>query len=130
MDRIRSALPLDLRIEVDTTGLLVPHFPSPDQQPEPWQAALRQAIRAQHKVVLHYQDQHGVLTQRPIWPFAMAYFERSRVVSAWCELRQDFRHFRADRVHALHDSGERYPQSRQQLIRRWLKHTGYQVQMG
>lgn len=130
MDRIRSALPLELRIEVDTTGLLVPPVAVPDQQPEPWQSALRQAIRAQHRVVLHYQDQHGVLTQRPVWPFAMAYFERCRVVSAWCELRQDFRHFRADRVLTLHDSGERYPQSRQQLIRRWLKHTGYQVQMG
>jgi predicted DNA-binding transcriptional regulator YafY len=130
MDRIRAALPLDLRIEGDTTGLLVPHFPSPGQQPEPWQTALRQAMRARHKIVRHCQDQHGVLTQRPVWPFAMAYCERSRVVSAGRELRQDFRHIRADRVHALHGSGARYPDSRQQLIRRWLDKTGPQVQMG
>jgi predicted DNA-binding transcriptional regulator YafY len=55
----------------------------------------------------------------------MAYFERSRVVSAWCELRQAFRHFRADRVDALEDLGERYPQRRQALIQRWLDETGY-----
>ena len=72
---------------------------------ETWQSALRRAIRAQHKVVLHYQDQHGTLTQRLVWPFAMAYFEHSRVVSAWCELRDDFRHFRADRVHDMQDCG-------------------------
>ena len=86
---------------------------------------LRRAIRAEHKVVLHYRDQHGVPSQRRIWPFAMAYFERSRVVSAWCELRQAFRHFRADRVDSLEDLGERYPQRRQALIQRWLDETGY-----
>ena len=127
MDRIRSALPLDLRIAVDTSGLLVPNMqPSPQTQ-ETWQAALRRAIRAEHKVVLHYEDQHGALTQRQVWPFAMAYFERARVVSAWCELRQDFRHFRADRVHALQDLGERYPERRQTLIQRWLDQTGHAI---
>ncbi|MEG0922161.1 MAG: YafY family protein [Comamonas sp.] len=124
MDRIRSALPLDLRIAVDTSGLLVPDMREA-AQPETWQTALRRSIRNEHKVILHYQDQHGSLTERLVWPFAMAYFERSRVVSAWCELRQGFRHFRADRVHALQDLGERYPQRRQALIQRWLDETGY-----
>ncbi|MNV90699.1 hypothetical protein D3C71_1851080 [compost metagenome] len=76
-------------------------------------------------MVLHYQDQHGTLTERLVWPVAMAYFERSRVVTAWCELRQAFRHFRADRVHHLQDLGERYPEARQHLIQRWLAETGY-----
>lgn len=119
LERIRSCLPLPLRIEVDTSGLLVPrmgHTPVA----EPWQPALRQAIRAQHKVVLQYEDAQGAQTERLVWPFAMAYFEKARVVSAWCELRGDFRHFRADRVHQLHDCGERYPESRPSLIRRWL----------
>ena len=78
-------------------------------------------------MVLHYEDQHGQLTQRTVWPFAMAYFERARVLSAWCELRQGFRHFRADRVQDLQDLGERYPDTRQQLITRWLAETGYSL---
>ena len=126
MDRIRTALPLDLRIAVDTSGLLVPNMHE-TPAPETWQAALRRAIRAEHKVVLHYQDQHGTLTERLVWPVAMAYFERSRVVTAWCELRQAFRHFRADRVHHLQDLGERYPEARQHLIQRWLAETGYTI---
>ena len=126
MDRIRSALPLDLRIAVDTSGLLV-HNMQGEPQPEPWQSGLRRAIRAEHKVVLHYQDQHGTQSQRLVWPFAMTYFERSRVVSAWCELRQAFRHFRADRVHAMQDTGARFPDTRQNLIRRWLQETGYEL---
>ncbi|WP_312527389.1 YafY family protein [Comamonas sp.] len=127
MDRIRSALPLELRIAVDTSGLMVPNM-QPTPQHEPWQTALRRAIRAEHKVVLHYEDQHGCLTERLVWPFAMAYFDRSRVVSAWCELRQGFRHFRADRVHAMQELQERYPQSRHRLIQRWLAETGYTLE--
>ena len=126
MERIRTALPLELRVAVDTSGLLVPSHEGPPQ-PETWQAALRRAIRAEHKVVLHYEDQHGQLTQRTVWPFAMAYFERARVLSAWCELRQGFRHFRADRVQDLQDLGLRYPDTRQQLITRWLAETGYSL---
>ncbi len=126
MDRIRTALPLDLRIAVDTSGLLVPNL-CDAPAPEAWQAALRRAIRAEHKIVLHYQDQHGTMTERLVWPCAMAYFERSRIVVAWCELRQAFRHFRADRVHHLQDLEERYPNSRQQLIQRWLDETGYTI---
>ena len=126
MDRIRTALPLDLRIAVDTSGLLVPNL-CDAPAPEAWQAALRRAIRAEHKIVLHYQDQHGTMTERLVWPCAMAYFERSRIVVAWCELRQAFRHFPADRVHQLQDLEERYPNSRQQLIQRWLDETGYTI---
>lgn len=31
----------------------------------------------------------------------MAFFDRHRVLAAWCELRQDFRHFRADPVRSV-----------------------------
>ncbi|WP_280192614.1 helix-turn-helix transcriptional regulator [Delftia sp. PS-11] len=126
LDRIRSALPLELRIGVDTSGLLVPPM---CQEPaaEPWQTALRLAIRRQHKVVLHYTDEKGQATERRIWPFAMGYFERSRVLAAWCELRQDFRHFRADRVRCVIDLQERYPDHRSSLIERWSSQLGYAI---
>ena len=128
LDRIRSALPLDLRIEVDTSGLLVPAMHRADAAPEPWQTTLRQAIRQQRKIQLHYSDEHSRLSERCIWPFAMAFFDRTRVVAAWCELRQDFRHFRADRVRSVTPLAERYPTSRTHLIERWSQQMGYRVQ--
>src|SRR5256885_14721385 len=94
-DRIRSALPLELRIEVDTSGLLVPPI-CHESVTEPWQTALRLAIRRQHRVLLHYTDEKGQPTERQIWPFAMAFFDQRRILAAWCELRQDFRHFRSE----------------------------------
>ena len=118
MDRIRTALPLELRIAVDTSGLLVPKMHT-DPPAEPWQAALRRAIRAERKVALDYRDAEGQATRRIVWPFAMAFFEQARLIAAWCELRQGFRHFRADRVVALAETGESMPQRRHVLIRRW-----------
>ena len=70
-------------------------------------------------VVLDYADVKGQHTRRTVWPIALAFFERSRVLAAWCELRQDFRHFRIDRIIALHETGKRYPQRRRALMKQW-----------
>ena len=118
VQRIGAVLPPDLRLAVETSGLFVParaHAPSP----APWLPVLRRAIRDEHALLLHYRDEGGAVTQRRIWPFAMAFFDQARLIAAWCELRQDFRHFRADRVVDLAHSGTRYPERRHALIRRW-----------
>ena len=118
VQRIGAVLPPELRLAVETSGLFVParaHAPSP----APWLPVLRRAIRDEHALLLHYRDEGGAVTQRRIWPFAMAFFDQARLIAAWCELRQDFRHFRADRVVDLAESGTRYPERRHALIRRW-----------
>ena len=38
---------------------------------------------------------------------------------AWCELRQDFRHFRTDRIASLDVLTQRMPQRRADLLKRW-----------
>ena len=120
MNRIGNLLPPALRLAVETSGLFVP--PPHDcyrPAPAPWLPTLRRAIRDEHVLQLDYRDEAGHVTQRRIWPFAMAFFDQARLIAAWCELRQDFRHFRADRVVDLADSGTRYPERRHALIRRW-----------
>lgn len=117
LDRIRATVPTHLRLAVDTSGLLVP--PVTAVPPEPWLPALRRAIRTEQKVLIGYRDANGAVSQRTVWPFAMGFFRESRVLVAWCELRQDFRHFRADRVADLSDTGERYPTRRHVLMQRW-----------
>ncbi|PZP91840.1 MAG: transcriptional regulator [Variovorax paradoxus] len=124
MNRIGATLPEALRMAVETSGLFVP--PRADPRPTaPWLPALRQAVRAEHAVWLDYLDEAGQTTRRRVWPFAVAFFDHARLMAAWCELRQDFRHFRADRVLDLTDTGERYPERRHLLIRRWSVHMGH-----
>ena len=126
MNRIGNVLPPALRLAVETSGLFVPErcdaFPL-----VPWLPTLRRAIRCEHALLLDYRYAHDEPSQRRIWPFAMAFFDHARLIAAWCELRQDFRHFRADRVQALTDTGQRYPVRRHQLIERWRQQMGYEL---
>ncbi|WLT33552.1 WYL domain-containing protein [Geothrix sp. PMB-07] len=66
----------------------------------------------------------GDETVRTLWPFALGFFERSRVVVAWCELRDGFRHFRTDRIQSLTVHGERYPRNRRALLQAWREAEG------
>ena len=58
----------------------------------------RHAIRHEQKMRIQYQNAHSVQSDRTILPLALTYCVEVAVVSAWCELSGDFRHFRADRV--------------------------------
>jgi predicted DNA-binding transcriptional regulator YafY len=82
-------------------------------------AALRQAIRGQSKVEIDYADEQGRVTRRVIWPIAISYFDAQRLVVAWCELRQGFRHFRSDRVSTMQLLTEKYREPRLKLLARW-----------
>ncbi|MFH3651465.1 WYL domain-containing protein, partial [Acinetobacter baumannii] len=62
---------------------------------------VRLAIRQQVKITMHYQDEQQRSSVRILWPFALGYFNDKIVLAAWCELRQDFRHFRMDRIQHL-----------------------------
>ena len=117
LDRVVGVLPEALRLQVETSGLFAPDWtPGPR---EPWLPVLRRAIREGNAVRMRYVDAQGRPSERVVWPFAMAFLAEMRLLAAWCEMRGDFRHFRADRVQALEDTGQRYPEQRHQLLRRW-----------
>ncbi len=116
--KVAAVLPAALRLELETSALLVPPGP-PLAETGVHDGAIRQAIRSEQKLVLDYRDAKGTTSQRTVWPFALGYFDRVQVVVAWCELRQDLRHFRTDRVASLSDTGQRYPRRRQALLKDW-----------
>jgi predicted DNA-binding transcriptional regulator YafY len=84
-------------------------------------AGIRAAIRQGRKLAIRYRDEAGQETQRMIWPIGLTFYERVRVVIAWCEMRQAFRHFRTDRMTDLVQRDERYPARRADLFRRWQR---------
>lgn len=59
---------------------------------------MRAAIREEQKLRLQYRDAEARETERTIRPFALVYYVDSVILAAWCELRDDFRHFRVDRI--------------------------------
>lgn len=59
---------------------------------------VREAIRDEREISLIYEDEKRITTDRTVRPIAVLYFAEVVVMAAWCGLRQDFRHFRADRI--------------------------------
>ena len=64
-------------------------------------APLRAAIRSRRKVEIAYAALDGEETKRTIRPLQMEYWGRVWTLTSWCELREDFRVFRVDRIKTL-----------------------------
>jgi len=121
--KIAAVLPAGLRHELDTSALIVaPGDPIAAGDTEV--AAIREAIRLEQKLDIRYRALAGQDSSRTIWPFALGFFDRARVVVAWCELRESIRHFRTDRILGLMPRGERYPRRRQALLKDWREQEG------
>jgi predicted DNA-binding transcriptional regulator YafY len=103
----------------DEASGLITAAPSSESVDPPHSASLREAIRRQRKVEISYEDAHGALSDRTIWPIAIVYFDGVRVLAAWCERRSAFRHFRIDRLQLRAVLQERYPGRRQSIVRQW-----------
>jgi predicted DNA-binding transcriptional regulator YafY len=117
LSKIAAVLPDDLQRSLETSSLLVPY-----QRPAAGDTELptiREAIRTERKLRITYSDEYDNRTSRTIWPFALGFFERVRMVAAWCEMRQDYRHFRTDRIRSLKIADTRYPRRRLAMLREW-----------
>ncbi|WP_370686921.1 helix-turn-helix transcriptional regulator [Neisseria sp. Dent CA1/247] len=84
---------------------------------------IRAAIRSNRKLEFDYTDAENRPSHRTVWPFSIGYFDDARLVSAWCELRQDFRHFRSDRIGKA-VIGDIYPTPRMLLLDEWRRREG------
>ena len=121
--KIAAVLPAPLREDLEASTLLVgPGAPLDEEKVD--LAVIRQAIRDERKLGITYSDAKGRASERVIWPFALGFFDRARVVVAWCELRRDFRHFRADRIAGLTPLSGRYPRRRLALLKEWKQLEG------
>jgi len=118
LTKIEAVVPPELRNEMASSGMLVgPGRAMPMRDSE--LARMRKAIRAQSKLAMRYIDLTDEETSRTVWPFALAFFDRALILAAWCELRQDFRHFRIDRILKFEALDARYPRSRRSLLEEW-----------
>lgn len=124
MAKIIAVLPTDMASRVDDAALILGPGRKLADTAELDLSVIRQAIRAGRKAAIGYGDGQGRVTERVVWPLALSFFDHVRVLVAWCELRQDFRHFRADRLTGFAMLEGRYPQRRQVLLRQWREKEG------
>jgi predicted DNA-binding transcriptional regulator YafY len=95
--RIEPTLPAHLRHLLADATLWAPTV----KNREPLRfdlARLRAAIRARRKVRFRYRDERGAETRRRVQPITLWFYGPVWLTGAWCELRDDLRFFRLDRM--------------------------------
>jgi predicted DNA-binding transcriptional regulator YafY len=121
LSKISSAVPERLRIFITEPTLGTP----PNNHPVADGidlARTRSWIRHGRKLQIQYRSEDGSKTERVIWPVIIGYADSVRLLAAWCELRQDFRHFRTDRITQVEFLDQPHGSSLRELKRRWQQH--------
>lgn len=119
MAKIEAVLPQELRQRFEDDALVI--VPCGLQSQREDLPLIRQALNEERKLSLDYADQHGARTVRVVWPVTVGFFDSTQVLAAWCELRNDYRHFRVDRVLEARVLSEKTPKRRFQMMKEWRK---------
>jgi predicted DNA-binding transcriptional regulator YafY len=62
---------------------------------------LRRAVNSRRIVSIHYLDAHASVSVRNVRPLGLYFWGQTWTLAGWCELRDDFRNFRLDRISEL-----------------------------
>lgn len=116
--KITKSIPPELRPVLLDSGLKPLSF-KPNIAETVDVAELRAAVRNRCKILISYENKDKQCSIRTVWPILIAYMEEVRIIAGWCELREDFRHFRTDRIVSLKVQDERYPERWAVLRKRW-----------
>ena len=87
----------------------------------PHVALVRHAIRERFVLLARYRDAKGVVSDRRLRPLAIWSFADGWMFTAWCELRQDFRTFRFDRVIGFCETGEVFAEEADKSLTAFLE---------
>lgn len=116
--KIEAILPPALKDSFNGSSLYAPVY-RPREVAKVDEALLRRALREWRKIRIRYRDAKEAVTNRVLWPVGIGFYDTTRGLSAWCELRQEFRHFRTDRIEELVLLDEKIPRRRALLMRDW-----------
>ncbi|OAK58965.1 DNA-binding transcriptional regulator [Variovorax paradoxus] len=100
LGKILSVLPAAARVSAEALALYAPAMGLEPALRARLQT-LREAVQSRNKLRLAYRDVSGDASERTVRPLGCFYWGKVWTLSAWCELRDDFRGFRLDRMDAI-----------------------------
>ena len=119
--KVSAVVPDALSRQMDRAALLV-HQRSPEELAfGKFLPSIRRATREHRKLRLDYVDLEEQTSARTIWPLGIYFFSHVTLVCAWCELRMDFRSFRANRVRTCALLPESFDAKNGALLRTFLE---------
>jgi predicted DNA-binding transcriptional regulator YafY len=119
VSKIALALPPERRESVESTRLFAPDFhvdPATGRSLE----AVRQAIVQRKKLRLDYEKPGADSAPRLVHPLGLHFWGAKWTLVAWCELRNDFRTFRLDRIRTAEITDEAFREEPGRNLETWF----------
>jgi len=118
--KISAVLPPDKRRTLDATPVYAPNF-FIDARMSQHMDLLRKSISEMRFADMEYADISAQATTRRVRPLGLYYWGDRWTLGAWCELRNDFRSFRLDRISQLTIANERFKDEAGKRVNDYLK---------
>ena len=96
--KINSVLPDDARTRAEAVQVHAFQFNGLDDETRNRLDRLELATDTRTRLNIQYQDDGGTATTRTIRPLGLWFWGKVWTLVAWCEMRDDFRMFRVDRI--------------------------------
>lgn len=104
--KILAVLTPAMRNEIARLPYRIPDFCRSERETH---GLLRRACELRLKVTVRYRDMHDAESERTLWPLGMVGWGDHWTLLAWCELRNEYRNFRFDRILRMDCLPEHYP---------------------
>ncbi|GAA4526760.1 YafY family protein [Chelativorans composti] len=113
--KIRAVVPESERDRISRTQIHTPHWVISDGERQMIDV-IERAVDDRRVLELHYRDEEDSRTRREVRPLGLWFWGKVWTLVAWCELRDDFRTFRLDRIAELRETGRTFrPERGKQL---------------
>jgi predicted DNA-binding transcriptional regulator YafY len=119
--KIEAVLPERERRLVEETPLFALSFGMTEATREVIDG-LDSAIRGRKRLHIAYDSLDDMTTERDVRPLGLYYWGKTWTLAAWCELRADFRNFRADRISELSECGDTFRNEPGKTLKDFLRH--------
>ena len=117
LSKIRSGM--KGRVDFDRIDL---YAAGEQNHPAPFLSTIRTAIREKLIIRVQYKSLDGTLSEREVKPLALQFFHNATLLAGYCTLREDFRHFRVDRIGKLEKSGSSFRSEHYRLRQAFLRY--------
>ena len=108
--KIGAVLPEPERARAEAVQVHAFRMPELDDATRERLDEIERAVEARVSLVLDYADAEGVVTERPVRPLGLWFWGKVWTLVSWCELREDFRMFRVDRIRKMTEGSSFRPE--------------------
>lgn len=122
LDKVETVLPERLEGALEGAALFAPRMKRGAEMSARL-VDVRLALGEKRKIHMRYGRADGERSERVVRPLGAFFWGHAWTLSAWCELRGDFRNFRLDRIDSL-ELGEVFDDEAGKTLRDFLKTMG------